>query len=48
MEEKIFGFVYNMAFRDATLRKAFQKKDGEEEKDFQDRKIYIKSNASYN
>lgn len=35
MDDKIFDFIYSMAFNDATMRKAFMRKDGQDEESFQ-------------
>ena len=37
-KEKIFEFIYLMAFRDATMRKAFPKRNDESEENFKRRK----------
>ena len=38
IDEKIFAFAYGMAFRDATLRKAFPKTENESDDTFHERK----------
>lgn len=42
VNDKIFDFAYMMAFRDATMRKAFPKREDEEADDFRVRKNKIK------
>lgn len=46
MNDKVFGFAYMMAFRDATMRNAFPRRDGESDKTFQDRKTEIKKHSN--
>lgn len=41
VDEKIFSFAYKMAFRDATMRKAFPRLDGENSDDFSKRKYDV-------
>ncbi len=45
MNTAIFKFAYEMAFRDATMRKAFPKRAGESDKDFKNRKQSAKDVA---
>ncbi len=45
VDEKVFDFAYSMAFRDATLRKAFPKREGESDKEFHERKQRVKRNS---
>ncbi|MBO4863559.1 MAG: hypothetical protein J5517_04295 [Eubacterium sp.] len=42
MDKKLFSFVYNMAFRDATLRNAFKRNQEERDIEFHKRKDRIK------
>lgn len=46
MNDKVFGFAYMMAFRDATMRNAFPRRDGESDKTLQDRKTEIKKHSN--
>lgn len=45
INDKIFDFVYEMAFRDATMRKAFSKKENEDDKAYGERKKNVKDIA---
>ncbi len=45
IDDKIFEFIFQMAFRDATMRKAFPKRPGELDDDYSDRKNRIKNNV---
>ncbi len=40
--ERLFGFVYDMAFNDATMRRAFSKMDGEDKSEYRKRKEIAK------
>ena len=43
--DKIFDFAYTMAFRDATMRRAFTRRPNEKEVTFRKRKEEVKQNA---
>ena len=45
MDEKLLKFAYDMAFRDATLRKAFSKRKDEKDYEFQERKEAVYKGA---
>lgn len=45
MEYQLFKFAFDMAFRDATLRKAFPKNEEEYGKNFQERKERVKNKS---
>lgn len=45
LDDKLFDFVYAMAFRDATMRKAFARKIDEKDSGFHDRKMAAKREA---
>ncbi|MCR5324858.1 MAG: hypothetical protein K6E85_16500 [Lachnospiraceae bacterium] len=42
INDKVFKFAFDMAFRDATLRMAFPRKSGEQNSDFQKRKEVVR------
>lgn len=41
IDDKIFNFAYSMAFRDATLRNAFQRWEGEDDDHYHERKKIV-------
>lgn len=45
IQNRMFKFAYTMAFRDATLRTAFQRNDGELDDEYRERKEKIKTGA---
>jgi len=46
VKEKIFDFAYTMAFRDATMRRAFSRREGESDEELQQRKNEIKKHSN--
>ena len=45
IDDKIFNFAYSMAFRDATMRNAFQRWDGEDDDRYHERKKIAAENS---
>lgn len=45
IQDSVFSFAYTMAFRDATMRNAFQRRDGEDDDHFHKRKQNIQKKS---